>query len=602
MSLTKSLPVIIDFETAGLYGDFLCLGVAEGEGEPYVITDVKKALEFFSSLPTGTKVWAYNVEYEYSYAYSIGVDVKRFDWNCARILAHTINHNFKGTQSSLGFVASKLCPGTPKKEYKGPWELNDELIEYCKQDIAATRAVIKALDKYVGKFTRYGVNRGKIRKAMRNKAISTYKQRLEFALKTLVPARNKGLCIDTKLLEQMEAQVSKAIEELPVHILPVIKKGEPEVKTYKKGSYKKDGYLYFENCPIKYSNLSSFTCKSVAWWVKQRKPEFVNEAGNVVMKEPPADDPQLLPVYKAYRLSKYLGYFKNWRELGKQHNGYMTLHSHLDICGTLTGRLASANPNIQNIGGSRLSSLEDIAAFQKDIRKLVVARPGYTIIGADIDRAELMILAKILQNFGDNGLATKINANEDIHAYNAEQWGLQRVQAKALVFSIMYGATKYKVAEIVGCTPEEGEKVLERIKKGTPALKKAMDYYTDMAMQLGGVYDLFGDFKTYPTIRSKDQKVASAARRQLFNSVIQGTNASLMAWLCPQISDYLSTVGGFIVAIIHDEVLLEVPSEVADEVVEYLNTTWNDNYNIPNLEGLRFGMQFNKGSNWKETK
>lgn len=617
--------VTIDFESKGLYGEFLCFSFKFKDETTQTLIDPQEVVRWFSALPQGTEVWAFNVEYEYLYAKDIlGVDVSRFKWNCAKVLAHTINHNFKGSYSSLKFISTTLLgEGEGKLDYSGNFScLTDELITYNRRDVEATEAIVDVLlTKYIGKFIHKNVAPSKRKewvKEIKSRILKVYSQRMEFVIETLIPARVKGLYIDVETLKNLEEYIDEYNQSLPVVFTPVIQKDEPKEVTYTKGCYKSSknlishyqGMLHvapvvYNHCPIKSTQLTSFTDKSVAWYIKNilGLPELINDSGNVELKHPPKDNPDLLKVYIAYKLLKYSGYFKNYRKYGElTQDEYLVVRSNLDICGTLTGRLSSSCPNIQNIGGSRVSEVPELAEFQKSIRKIVVPPKGDTLIGADIDRAELMILAKILSNFGDNGLAEKINNNEDIHSYNAQCWGLQRVQAKSLVFSIMYGATEYKVAEIVGCSHSEAKDVIQRIKKGTPALEAAMEYYKKQCRLLGGVFDLFGDFKTYPQIRSNNKHIIAATERQLFNSVIQGTNASLMSWLCPQISRLLAKYGGYIFAIIHDEVLIYTPTDTATEVAEKLNTTWNNNYNIPNLEGLRFGMEFKVGATWLETK
>jgi hypothetical protein len=630
---------IIDFESQGLYGKFLCFsfGMLPLGSETYVTSSLEETKAFFLE-NIGATIWAYNVEYEYEYARKVlGINVYNYTWKCVRVLCHTINHNFSGNQSSLDFVSSVLTPNNKKQEFKPDnWdtvEVTQELLEYNKQDVITTRAVYHECLKRIGKFTSKNTPPSKRDvwiKEQHKRAKESFDRQMTFLLKTLIPARTQGLCFSFALVKQMRESITAIREKHEIHeYLPKLEKGKVVENLYEKtgGVYRNklnlirhyDGFvsanfdpsLVYAHCPIEKQALTSKTRKAVTQRLLEKglPKEYINESGNVDFGELATEEqlhkhPLILPLVTCSVIGTYDNYLKNYIKFANWlTTENFTVHSHLDICGTLTGRLSSSAPNIQNIGGSKQYALlpevqEKVVA---QFRKLIVPRPGNTFISGDIDRAELMILGKILSNFGDSAIKELINANEDIHSYNANLWGLTRLQAKRLVFSIMYGATAFKVAEICGCDHKEAEGIIKRIKARMPALAKAMEYYERQCELLGGVYDLFGDFKCYPFIHSPDFKIVQRVKRQLFNAVIQGTNASLMSWLCPQVSDMLFPYGGFIVAIVHDEILIEVP-EQHKELHLKLNDTFNNRFDIPGLEALRFGLEFKQGNSWYETK
>jgi DNA polymerase I len=237
----------------------------------------------------------------------------------------------------------------------------------------------------------------------------------------------------------------------------------------------------------------------------------------------------------------------------------------------------------------------------KEIRKIVVAREGYTFISADFDRIELTILSKVLEPW-DAGLRDTLNANEDVHQYNANKWGLDRLTAKRLIFSLVYGAREHKVAEIMSCSLPKAKQVLKQIFDGMPALGAAMEKYIKQCHQLGGVYDLFGDFKNYPDIYSSQKWRVAKVERQLFNAVMQGTNASMIAWYTPQMVDIIRSYGGTLTAIVHDEMLAEIPTACVDACMVALNKLTQERYDIPGLDGCRVNADWFKGNNWAETK
>jgi DNA polymerase I-like protein with 3'-5' exonuclease and polymerase domains len=154
----------------------------------------------------------------------------------------------------------------------------------------------------------------------------------------------------------------------------------------------------------------------------------------------------------------------------------------------------------------------------------------------------------------------------------------------------------------MNCTVTKAKRVLEQIFEGMPSLGKAMAKYVQQCYDLGGVYDLFGDFKNYPDIYASEKWRRSRVERQVFNAVMQGTNASMIAWYTPQMVDIIQSYGGTLTAIVHDEMLAEVPTEQVDMCLIALNKLTQERYDIPGLEGCRVNADWFKGNNWSETK
>lgn len=631
----KSLPFlkqptgyVIDFETAGLYGEPLCLVAykfpesafdTHPDSDKYKVYTTKTAMErFFKSLGD-TPVWAHNASYEYEIVSKyFGSIASSINWECSRTLAYSQNHAWRGQYSSLKNLGTTLGLTNNKINYSGEWVLNDELIKYCVQDVKATVELIKHLHKpfvFAAACRVKGVPKQKRRERiekMYHKSWESYRNLWCFVLKVLLPMRRVGMVMSLDAIQEFERMIESLELQTPTVCLPVITKGEILVKQYKKPYRNKNNIKTFgcetvySHCPVTIGKPISATNAANVLWVSKLAPNLINDKGNIDYSLATGVEPDCIQALRAaYVANTYKRYIKNYKKLGnaEEYPNYLTIRSNFDPCGTRTGRLSSSEPNIQNIGGSRVADFnETVRTLQQNFRKIVVSRPGYTLIGADIDRAELVILAKILLKFGDSKLAECLNAGADPHQMNAEAWGVQRVIAKTILFSVIYGATAHRIAGVCKVSLDEAEDLLANVRKGTPALAKAVDYYTGFALKYGGVYDLYGDFKRYENLNSSIPHVAAREQRRVFNSVIQGTNASLIVHETPKIQSILNSYGGFIVNIVHDEVLAEVPLETAETAVKQLNDLYVNRLDLAPLEGVKFSMQWNIGSSWKELK
>jgi hypothetical protein len=557
-------------------------------------------------------------------------------------------------------------PSVPWENFSPSCADWEAMLEYNVRDVLSTKELIGQLLCSVGLSIKgqSPTKKAKYRLRMYAKLKHYFWNiRMPF-FKTLVLARNYGLTMDAKAVESIISEIDSITNDFPKYPLPVVVKGKPHVHKYAKGFHLvedkrntpvlntivtaflvKAGYFYTTNmrafvkerkpwktkvntgyymdaegsivasepslvwhfCPLDWSQLTSTVSKNVVWYFKERGYDrLVNDCGNIDKEKINANtnDPLEQMLYKGATLATIRNYMSSYIEHANFQfatKNFFTVHSRLDINGTQTGRLSSSSPNIQNISGSKSNENEDIQAIYKKIRSIVVARPGYTFVSADIDRAELMILGKILEPW-DTGLRDTLNAGADIHAYNADKWKLERLNAKRVIFSLIYGATHVKIAEICKCSIPKGKKILKQVHDGMPALEKALAYYVKQCEVLGGVYDLFDDFKSYPDIHAEKEWQKSRVHRQLFNAVIQGTNASLMAWLCKQLTEVCERYSAFIVAIVHDEILLEVPSYRTAHILADLAELTTERYDVPGLEGCCFNAEWKQGISWAETK
>ena len=237
------------------------------------------------------------------------------------------------------------------------------------------------------------------------------------------------------------------------------------------------------------------------------------------------------------------------------------VHSTYKQHGTVTGRLSSAEPNLQNI------------PRDSTIRGIFIAKPGHTLIEADYGQAEFRFWALYSQ---DPQMIADISSGQDIHKTTAASaFGVplasvtkkQRQDAKAIVFGLMYGRGTWSVAQQLGISEEEAEHVVQVFFGRYPRAKIWLKNQISYARQHGNVKNHFGRIRRLPGINSTDEIVRSEAERQTKNSPIQSGASDMTCIASIRIKKAFETrgLGAQLVLTVHDSVIYEVPDA---EVVE----------------------------------
>ena len=448
---------------------------------------------------------------------------------------------------------------------------------------------------------------------------------------SIAETSERGITFDAKFIESLHGECEAYIRnETQVYFTPKFTKGEivvlPEVSDLKKDKQLKkrctarldyfdyDGIIVsstahhaWERCPVTPIRLSSATHASHSFLIKRDAPQYIAETGNIdtetlVTKSLKGDGTLKTDIPNSVRdyfignkLAMVLGakerYFKHLDENNR-------VHTRFNPVGTRTGRLSSSNPNLQNLGGSAKTGVTGLDALIKQQRKFVIASPGYLLVGADYDSIEVVILAHILEIFGDVRMKKALATGVSPHDVNKEAWGCDRLTAKRGLFSIVYGATEWKLQTILDCSLNEAKQFLDKVNSGMPAISKAKAHYTRMCRELGGVFDLFGNFYDYPEVSSSDIKLRSRAERQLFNAVIQGTCASLVSWVIPQVAEVVRRYDGYLLSVIHDELITEVPVSAAEEAKDALNSLTQKRKDIEHLLTSVVNADWVIGDSW----
>jgi DNA polymerase-1 len=235
------------------------------------------------------------------------------------------------------------------------------------------------------------------------------------------------------------------------------------------------------------------------------------------------------------------------------------VHTSYSIAHTSTGRLASTDPNLQNIP---IRTEEG-----RKIRQAFVAEPGHVILSVDYSQVELRLAAQMA---GVEALKQAFRDKEDIHTLTASQvFGIPleqvtpdiRRSAKAVNFGIIYGISGWGLAKQLGCPPAEANEFIKRYLTKFKEIQDYMEHRKDEARANGFVKTLYGRKCFTPNINAKVQGFRMGAERAAINAPLQGTAADIMKIAMADIPPALQKAGlqARMLLQVHDELVFEVP-------------------------------------------
>ena len=246
------------------------------------------------------------------------------------------------------------------------------------------------------------------------------------------------------------------------------------------------------------------------------------------------------------------------------------IHGKFNQTITATGRISSTEPNLQNIP-VRME-------LGREIRRVFVPKEGCVFIDADYSQIELRILAHMS---GDAGLIEAYRESRDIHAATASQvfhvpldevTPLQRRNAKAVNFGIVYGISAFGLSEDLSISRKEAKEYIERYFESYPGVKAFLDGLVKQGKEQGYVTTLYGRRRPIPEFKSSNFMQRQFGERVAMNSPIQGSAADIMKIAMIAVDRELRARGlrSRIVLQIHDELLIEAPFEEEEEVKNLL--------------------------------
>lgn len=275
------------------------------------------------------------------------------------------------------------------------------------------------------------------------------------------------------------------------------------------------------------------------------------------------------------------------------------IHTHFQQMVTVTGRLSSTDPNLQNIPTRTEEG--------KQIRRIFVPGEGFDwLMSCDYSQVELRILACIAK---DELLLESFRHGQDLHARTAaEVFGVpleevsseMRSRAKAVNFGIVYGISDFGLAKQLQVSRKEAAGYIESYLTRYAGVKKYMDDMIQLAREQGYVSTLMGRRRYLPDIRHSNFNLRSFAERTAINTPIQGTAADIMkkAMIDVQFALEAAKCQSRILLQVHDELVLEVVESEKEQVAELVRSAMENavQLDIPLLADVNFGR------NWAETK
>lgn len=274
------------------------------------------------------------------------------------------------------------------------------------------------------------------------------------------------------------------------------------------------------------------------------------------------------------------------------------LHTRFDQTGTATGRLSSANPNLQNIPIR--------TELGREIRAAFVASPGYLLLSADYSQIELRILAHLSE---DPILVEAFRRGEDIHSRTAqevfgvlplEQTREHRRVAKVINFGVIYGLSPFGLAQNLGIDTKEAAKFIAAYFERYSGVKKYLENQIAETRRLGYTKTIFGRIRPMPEITSPQVNLRNFAERTAMNTPMQGAAADLIKLAMIEADRRLvaERLESRMILQVHDELLFEAPQNEIARLRKLVKEIMEGVYKlrVPLL------VETKVGSNWRDMK
>lgn len=246
------------------------------------------------------------------------------------------------------------------------------------------------------------------------------------------------------------------------------------------------------------------------------------------------------------------------------------IHSVFTQTVTVTGRLSSTEPNLQNIPTR--------TELGREIRKMFVAKDGYVLVDADYSQIELRVLAHIAN---DETMINAFRNNEDIHAVTASQvLGIpledvtkeQRSSAKAVNFGIVYGIGEFSLAQDLHISVKEAKAYIESYLEKYNGVRNYMESIKEQAKKDGYVKTMLNRIRYIPELKSPNYNIRQFGERVALNTPIQGTAADIIKLAMVNVYNRLKAEGlkARLILQVHDELICECPESEAQTVADIL--------------------------------
>ncbi|WP_170525608.1 DNA polymerase I [Ruegeria arenilitoris] len=299
----------------------------------------------------------------------------------------------------------------------------------------------------------------------------------------------------------------------------------------------------------------------------------------------------------------------DWRQLSKLKSTYTdALQTHINpdtgrvhtsyaITGANTGRLASTDPNLQNIPVRTEEG--------RRIREAFIAEPGNVLVSLDYSQIELRILAHIAdipalkQAFADGLDIHAMTASEMFDVPLDEMTPEIRRKAKAINFGVIYGISGFGLARNLRIPRAEAQGFIDRYFERFPGIRRYMDDTIAFAKEHGYVQTLFGRKIHTPEINAKGPH-AGFARRAAINAPIQGTAADVIRRAMVRMPEAIDGLPAKMLLQVHDELLFEVAEDAVDQTIEIARDVMENAPDPAVKLDVKLTVDAGKGDNWAE--
>ena len=386
-----------------------------------------------------------------------------------------------------------------------------------------------------------------LRQKLRDTKMDTLFRDIEMPLVfTLFDMEQNGIRVEADALKQYGDQLAGKIAELEKEIY------EEAGETFNINSPKQLGVVLFENMKLPGGRKTKTGYSTAADVLEKLAPEH----------------PVVAKILEYRQYTKLKSTYADGLANYIQDDG--RIHGKFNQTITATGRISSTEPNLQNIPvRMELGRL---------IRKVFIPEEGYRFVDADYSQIELRILAHCS---GDAHLIQAYREAQDIHRMTASQvfktpfdevTDLQRRNAKAVNFGIVYGISSFGLSQDLSITRKEASQYIESYFETYPGIKKFLDDSVTHAKEEGYAVTLFGRRRPIPELKSSNFMQRNFGERVAMNAPIQGTAADIMKIAMIDVDRELRKRGlrSRIVLQIHDELLIEAPLEEEEEVKNLL--------------------------------
>lgn len=276
------------------------------------------------------------------------------------------------------------------------------------------------------------------------------------------------------------------------------------------------------------------------------------------------------------KLHKIDGYLESYIKLGEPVDGGIVLHPDFNITGTVTGRLSAANPNLQQVPAKPVATKIDPEGVGVDLRKIFHARPGYLLASIDYQQMEAVVFGLLAK---DPTMTKLIEEGGDLHKATAkllfgEYDDRKRKVVKTLNFGLLYGLGRAGLAESLDVSLEESDRLMDDYLDLFP---RARPYMEEVAAELRN-----RGYVRYWSGRKRRIEDRRFHYRGV-NAIVQGGCADALAEAVLRVERVLEREGGHLIALIHDELLLEVPKTNYEEVTKKIQEAMSieDVFGIP---------------------